>query len=273
MRPHQFEMEDFKRDDADIAPIVTADTVDAVLASGSIASTPRSAEAAPPVPGTAEAPGGRRKRRRRRRRRGQGQPGVPHPDAAGVAPARAEPRGDLPTSHASPPAGDQQAEPFEEEPVFSEGPEADEEETRVDPAPGSPGAAAAGQDRSGNAQAAQAPHHRRRRRRRRGRGRHRLQGPSQTGTPPSASMTEAPSQAARHANPASLEDRAAGPPGRQPASSASWGNVPPPIEPTTTGGSPPASAEEPDLSTGPGNEAPVGTAKPRRRWWRRSLRG
>src|SRR5438445_917025 len=41
MKPHQFEIEDFRREEAELTPMVTADTVDHALAAGTIPPTPR----------------------------------------------------------------------------------------------------------------------------------------------------------------------------------------------------------------------------------------
>src|SRR5207245_6454840 len=55
MKPHQFEIEEVRREESEIAPIVTADTVDDALAAGTIPPAPRQPEVqesvAPPAGG------------------------------------------------------------------------------------------------------------------------------------------------------------------------------------------------------------------------------
>jgi len=264
MKPHQFEIEDFRREEAELTPMVTADTVDEALVSGAIAPAPRPSEPlqAAPVAAAVEAQGGKRKRRRRRRRRGPGLPAGAPPGTPGTA---HEPRLLAAPAAPSSEGGD--------EPVFSEGPEADTREGPASPPrPGSEALSGPPQEGRavGSADAAQLPRRRRRRRRRRGRGRHAQHTPSAAGAQVSEPPAESPAPGAWRAPASSPVERSSHDDRSAPAS---WDGVPPAAGPAAASGRPPSAPDDSDLSSGPGNEAPRATEKPRRRWWRRSVRG
>ena len=281
MKPHQFEIEEVRREQAESTPMVTAETVDQALASGALVPTPRPAE--PPEAPVAQtvaaeaAAGGQRKRRRRRRRRGQGA-AVPGPHAPAGALERPEetiaPALDAAGGTAPAPAGP-------EIPDFSEGPDADDRTAAsiasartarpahhaAAPTGGGPAAGDAGEG----------PHRRRRRRRRRGRGRHGRSGAATGERPTGSGTTREPGQGSWRQEPASggegvpahgvaSERRPAwlGPAGSTPSES---GQATGPREESYPEGA------QVDLSIGPGNEAPASGEKPRRRWWRRSVKG
>ncbi|HEX9428489.1 MAG TPA: Rne/Rng family ribonuclease [Candidatus Polarisedimenticolia bacterium] len=282
MKPHQFEIEEVRREEQEITPMVTAETVDLALASGTLPIVPpRSSEprepspvSARPVPAGAEAANGGRKRRRRRRHRGgqRGQPGLPHEAAERSAPETG--------GAAAGATGGETGAEGAEAPVFSEGPEQDEPSpVQTHPAhqeaPPGPGAQGPGR---GEAEAGQAPH-RRRRRRRRGRGRHREQGPAQ-----SAQRSEGSPMSDASGSSGSSDDRGAAGNG----STGQRGGAA--LDPAPTWSRPVAAASTHDhfddrsgaSEPGAGSEAPAvegetaGASpggKPRRRWWRRPQRG
>ncbi len=284
MKPHQFEIEEVRREEQEITPMVTAETVDLALASGTLPPVPprpvepREAPQPAPrqLPATAEAAGGGRKRRRRRRHRGgqKGQQGVGGDTVAGSPP-------DAGAVSASPPGSEPVAESADG-PVFSEGPDADDD-SQMQPAPGHGEGGpllAAGQPGPNPSEAGQPPH-RRRRRHRRGRGRHGQRGPAPAGGVGQRKGSEA---SASSGSPGSSEDRDAM--GNGTAEDGDGGHpVPAPIwdrsVPTAatrgphkvrSGSSEPAAASD---SPGPGEgtgEVAAGE-KPRRRWWRRPQRG
>jgi ribonuclease E len=179
MKTSQFEIEEFRREETEVAAIVTADTVDEALAAGTLNIPPPVARpepespiarvaAASPEPAGASAPP-RGPRRRRRRRGGKGAPGGmsrdlgPRPEA----PLAASSAGD---GHAPSEGGDREDQ--DELPIFSEGPDGDAAAPRMtpedsDPRPALPLLAQVPTPEGG----LPSQQHRRRRRRRRGRGR------------------------------------------------------------------------------------------------------
>ncbi len=277
MKASQFEIEEMRREEAEVVPIVTADTVDEALASGTLQPVvARSTEVpevqAPPAP--KEAPreaveGAPRRRRRRRHRKAAGALPAVAPDA-GSPPARAATSVSARPESAPPGAPEPETLTLEGEdlPVFSEGP--------GDEASGPTGNAALGDPgrtlpRLAELPATEAEHlgpHRRRRRRRRRRGRggstgaHALPSGHQEGRPPSG-------HAWAGATPGATPPRDFSPPGGPPT--GGFQPVPPPI--TTAPSAHPAPPQSPggqetagDTSTG----SPSNT-KPKRRWWRRSF--
>jgi ribonuclease E len=272
MKPHQFEIEEVRRDEEEIAPMITADVVDMAVASVAQTTAPRVVEpsvaarpAATPPPA---APGKRKRRRRRRRGRGtaavmgENAPAGPH---HGPAEGQVE---------AAPSRGSDESEAGRsaaEGPVFSEGPD----DIDADAAP----AAASGEPRlphvadlplpSGTVQPA--GHRRRRRRRRRGRGRHARPGqpvaqdPEQGGSadgaprgdPARSSVAAASMESPQPAPPRWSVAERAGP------AAAEGEQRPRHAGPREEGDSPPAQGED--------QPGPAGEARPRRRWWRRKV--
>src|SRR4029077_13837803 len=162
-----------------VVPMVTADTVDKALVSGTLPPMPRPLETpdvpAPPQPPREAAEGPSRRRRRRRHRKTGGAMSAPPQDAV------LRPEGAMLTAPLSAGASDGRPGDQDEAPVYSEGPE-DEASLPVPPRAEAAGGPA--MPRFAELPVADAlqgaPHHRRRRRRRhRGRG-----GP---GTRPAAS--------------------------------------------------------------------------------------
>lgn len=268
MKTSQFEIEEMRREQVEIAPIVTADTVDEAMASGTLQPVTRpleTVEVATPKEAPREAKDGATRHRRRRRRRGGGPAISPGPETgqridgvAAAGPGTGSPA-DSDSSRAAPADG-------EEPPVFSEGPE---DESRPDNSLGADGGAGPALPRLADIPSSDrgpqgAHRRRRRRRRRRGRGgnlsagagsqpQHGPKSPSGdswSGAPPSGNGPTdfGPSRPARPYEPPSA------PP---PISVA-----PPDPEPT------PAREGRDDSSlTSSGSPEP----KPKRRWWRRSF--
>jgi ribonuclease E len=275
LKASQFEIEEIRREESEVAPVVTAETVDRAMAEGTIPPVIRPVEPPPepiavPPPsaeGRAAAVGeGPRRRRRRRGRRGRGD--RPGPDQAAGP-------GGVTEGRRPAPAGGHQDETIaaaggEERPVFSEGPE-DEVDGPGEELSGPPdtrgrdpqptGAETAG-GRPGDG-----PGGRRRRRRRRRRGPrpvaeggipagavHRHGAHRVTGTGPGPSGNGSPA-------------------GPEPPPPAAWAEAPP-LPPETHDRS--WSAPGPDSSEthapDPGGAAPDDATKPRRRWWRRPFR-
>ncbi len=270
MKASQFEIEEVRREEPEVVPMVTADTVDKALVSGTLQPVPRPLEtpesAAPPQPQREAAEGTSRRRRRRRHRKTGGAMTTPHQDAA------QRPEGDMATAPAppggapaSPGASDGRPGDQDESPVYSEGPE-DETRVRIPPrAEGVPGPA---MPRFADLPATEGlqgtPHRRRRRRRHRGRG-----GP---GTHAAASpQSEARSAFGNQRGGATQRGNGSADSARQEAS------APPRSEPAL---SPPAPRPPQEIDAGPppaGRAATEGVpadaqaeAKPKRRWWRRS---
>jgi ribonuclease E len=270
MKASQFEIEEIRREEAEVTPMVTADTVDQAMVSGTVPALPRPTEAQDPAPtpapvaAEARESGEVKRRRRRRHRRGrrtEGAPGSPAGMATGPA-LVAEGLGAAGSGTAV----------SEDRPVFSEGPGSDDasvadsrnppSEQGGGPLPESPDAGSGG--------AAGLPHRkRRRRRRRRGRGgRQPLPGlsPQAAGGAsrwggPTAAGPLAAGRGGPGETPAELAPpwhEAAHPPRVEelspPAYESSSGRVAADAQPS----SPPTDAEE---------------KKPKRRWWRRSFRG
>jgi ribonuclease E len=122
MKPDQFEIEEVRREEEEIGPVITADHVDQAMAEGIMAREARPAEPPAPPPAPPRAPAeepparGRRVRKRRRRRRGaEGEPGATaeHPAEAAAGEPAGSPGQQLPLP----------AEPDDTGPIFSEGPD------------------------------------------------------------------------------------------------------------------------------------------------------
>jgi len=270
LKASQFEIEEVRREETEITPVVTADTVDQALAAGTFQPPARPVvepqESAPakeaPREQTEPAPKGRR-RRRRRHGRGAGLP--PVSEAAGRADG-STPAPPIP-AHAAPSSDGVRDNDQNEAPVFSEGPEADEAGSRdlpgtlVSTGPSLPRLA----EVPGGAAAAQGAQHRRRRRRRR-RGRGGGAGLQAVASPQAPARGGAGRAGARvgfsiEAGPASREDRRADP---------GLSTAPVAVEfapPPETG----RAASPPDRAiSGRPPETPA-EPKPKRRWWRRSF--
>ena len=297
MKPHQFEIEEIKREEPEITPMVTADTVDEALASGALtlpppraleASRPAEAgEGAPVVP--IEAAGADKKPGRRRRRRGRGrgrgaEAGAPRQQGVAQQSGGSRGEGGRPSRREETPAasassGSQAASgAVSEPPIFSEGPEGDADDSPVAAtSPTPPGGSSplhlADLPLGENAQAG-APHRKRRRRRRR-RGCRGHAGPPLAGQ--AGGQVSEPSWQNRGeavGNSMGSEARASATPWsgstREPAAPPSRGGAgrysdPSGEEPAGPATAPPAAA---------GDAAAAGSEKkPRRRWWRRTLRG
>ncbi|HEU4402781.1 MAG TPA: Rne/Rng family ribonuclease [Candidatus Polarisedimenticolia bacterium] len=278
MKPHQFEMEEVRREEAEITPMVTAETVDQALASGAITLPPPRTEvpveAAPASSPQAVAGEGQPQGRRRRRRRGRGRgslSGVVGANAGAAAATHTSAAGE--PLHATATRDADLSAVDSDQPVFSEGPGSGEGEDRADePIPGRPP--------SGPplrvadlplADGAAAPHHKRRRRRRR---RGRRGQPSQPGASRAGMQVSEPRAAVGSAagGNGSSEQQSARP-------SVAWQGpsvAPPPIEagPRETRSAPAAPAAEGESATGAAVDGPAagGDRKPRRRWWRRSAK-
>jgi len=261
LKASQFEIEEIRREESEVAPVVTAETVDRAMAEGTIPPVIRPVEAPPepvaasPAPSEGQAGAAGEVRRRRRRRRGRrGRGGEAGAAIASGPGAGADGRSPNPSIGDS----DRQvtASGSEDRPVFSEGPEDEgsdreeaiagqQEETgqetavpRIDAAPGQP------DDGTGR-------HRRRRRRRRRGP----RPGPDRS-LPVGSSGNGSPAR-----------------PGPPPPET--WAEAPP-LPPETPGRSwsaaepEPAEARTPDAGGAPAT--PDEATKPRRRWWRRPFR-
>jgi ribonuclease E len=273
MKASQFEIEEVRREEPEVAPMVTADTVDEALVSGTLPPAPRPVEAqespTPLAPQREAGDGTTRRRRRRRRHKTGGATAASHPDSpmrpedTGVAAARSDgrPAGEDASDHAS---GDS-----EESPVFSEGPE---DETRVQggalqsdaPGPVMPRLAELPTTEGGPQVA---PHRRHRRRRRRGRGGN---AGTRPGGPPSHSADRSAfgnprgGRAPRGNGTTDFVPQEASAPPKSPP-------IPSPISTTPAQATDSATSRAGTSTTG---EPPVdaqGEAKPKRRWWRRSL--
>jgi hypothetical protein len=254
--------------------MVTADTVDQALVSGTLSPVPRppetveSAVQAGPQPQRDAAEGTSRRRRRRRHRKAGGAVTASPTDAAprseaAVAGAPVQPGG----STAFPTASDRLPGDQDEPPVYSEGPE---DEARGPNMPLAEGVGRPSLPRFADLPATEglqgAPHRRRRRRRRhRGRG-----GP---GTHPAASgQGEARSGLGNQRGGALRGGNGSASPVREEAPAHL------PSEPTLSP-PPPRSPREFDVEPPPAaqaatEEVPSDTqaeAKPKRRWWRRSF--
>jgi ribonuclease E len=283
MKVDQFEIEEIRREEPEVTPMVTADAVDEAMADGTFTPPPLQAplvvvevaregrpgrepregrpprEARPPRE-PREARDGReagavRGRRRRRRRRGGAETPIASPGGTAAASTPAES-----------PAADYASADL---PVFVEGPDSASEEVGPESArsPAEPGASAAEGERQG----------RRRRRRRRGRGRNR----GQEGAAAGQAGPE-PAPGAREERPRFHEPHA----GRHGGSTPSVAPAAPRLaEPSSTEGGPfnrrPEERTMPvaPLAEGPGGEPGTGTAadqasdRPKRRWWRRAFKG
>jgi len=273
MKTSQFEIEEMRREETEVAPIVTADTVDAALASGTLQPVARPVEALEmPVPKEAPrevAEGAPHRRRRRRRRKGGGLMTTAASDAGSrperaAAAGRARPEGISGGETES----ESSLEDLEELPVFSEGPE---DEAQVERAAGTGSGAAPVLPRLAELPATEggAPGaHRRRRRRRRRRGRGGSPGahvapPPQHGTrPPSGEPWVG---AAPYGNgPADLRSS-------KPVPAHAIESTPPPItvSPSDEAATRSARAGEEHTEDTPSNSP--SDPKPKRRWWRRSF--
>ncbi len=280
MKPHQFEIEEVRREQAEITPMVTAETVDQALASGALVPTPRPTEPpeAPAVQTVAAeaAAGGKRKRRRRRGRRGQGAP-VSGPHAPAGAPKRPE-ETILPGLEAA--GGSMPPVAGPEIPDFSEGPDADDRtavsSTSARMARPTHHAAAPTGGGPAAGEAGEGSRRRRRRRRRRGRGRHGRSGAATGEGPTGSGTTREPGQGSWRQEPASsgevLPPHAAASE-RRPAWLGPGGTPSEAGQATGPREEGYPEGAQVDLSIGPGNEAPAPGEKPRRRWWRRSVKG
>ena len=263
MKTSQFEIEEFRREETEIVPIVTADTVDEALAAGTFVPPVRPREPQPQdipapkaaLPEPAEA-SSRGPRRRRRRRGGKGTPGGisrdtgPRPDASFAVSASS---GDGRESQGGGGAEDQ-----DEAPIFSEGPDGDAPRTPAftsDSGPILPLLAQLPAPEGG----LQSPHHRRRRRRRRrGRG----SGPGGSPRPSDmASDNRSTEHVTRVAGPSGTPRETMPRPEPLPAppaystAHADQSRVAPVAQQADTGAK---SQEEP---------------KPKRHWWRRTFGG
>jgi ribonuclease E len=296
MKAHQFEIEESRREEPEITAIVTAETVDQALASGALVPPPprtleagavraaeSSGQASARAPGAASSSaeaaslaGGKKRRRRRRRRGGQGA-GLPKGDStvsAGRSPDAVP--ADATGLHDGQGGG-------EEMPVFSEGPDADRIELAAsdDPQPASPPTSRSPASLPGGspqAEGAQGGHRRRRRRRRRGRGRGDQAGlAGQPGGRVSEGGARPPyGESAQGSRPSTM-GASSGSSSSVETARPSWSGPDSalPLQDRGAGqATPTAPAEPEDLSVGPGNEASTPSSeKPRRRWWRRSVRG
>jgi len=272
LKASQFEIEEVRREETEIAPVVTADTVDEALAAGSLQPPARPAaepqEAAPPKEAPQEAAEPVVKgRRRRRRRRGRDTGVLPGTEPA----ARADDSTELPSTpatagRASGAHAETRGEEQDEPPAFSEGPEADDAH-----APGSIAATAiAGpllprlSEIPGAAGVVQGAHRRRRRRRRRrGRGGGMgLQDVASSRPPARGSGAWAVQDARRNEARQAPTHGPVSAPGPAPVTPSVYSG--PPAEPARP--SPPS-----DLAVAEGPSQAPGEPKPKRRWWRRSF--
>jgi len=261
MKASQFEIEEMRREHTEVAPIVTADTVDEALVSGVREAVARPVEAVD-VPAPKEAPreavNAGPRHRRRRRRKGSGPMVAAAPDPALRPELAAAPRSESASggeTESGPPLDDR-----EEPPAFSQGP--DDEASNA--------GASVTDDRTGPVlpRLAELPaterglqngqRRRRRRRRRRGRG----------GSPGAQAVL--PSDSAR----AGATPRGNGPTthgsSRQTTHQESYPTSPSiAVKPSPEPAPPPSHSGED--SGGDPSTAPSSEAKPRRRWWRRSF--
>ncbi len=263
LKASQFEIEEIRREESEVAPVVTAETVDRAMAEGTLPPIIRLVEAptepVSPSPVTAEGPApatadATRRRRRRRGRRGRGEAGgarVPGQRSAGSE-GRTRPSTDALRTQAANTGVDDQ-------PVFSEGPDdeaSDQGEVNSGPADerGAEGRVSAAGGGPGSTGDLTGP---RRRRRHRGR-RHRpgAEGPAPRGAD----------------RPSGNGSQGAQDPPPHPA----WAEAPPlpPEAPArrSWSASEPAQAEAPAQGTSGTPAAPDEASKPRRRWWRRPFR-
>jgi ribonuclease E len=268
MKTSQFEIEEFRREETEVVPIVTADTVDEALAAGTLQPAARPAEpqeAAPARPATPEPAEAlpRGHRRRRRRRGGKGT------SAAAPHEAGARPEETFAVSATPPRDGRSRAaqaggtlEGQDEPPVFSEGPEADEGGSsraavaREDSGPSLPLLAEIPSPEGG----LQASHRRRRRRRRRGRG----AGPGGQALP-----SDRPA-GGRRTEPGTRGAVAASASPREPVPAPKLPPVPPPgySVPSREQNRPAPASEQAE----PGGKTQE-ESKPKRHWWRRTFGG
>ena len=119
MKPDQFEIEEVRREEEEIAPVVTADHVDQAIAEGTISRDTRPAESPKPKRTAGEESTTRTKRVRKRRRRRRTTEGEAETAAATGEEAAA-------TGEQAATSDDQPASPAETDesvPVFSEGPD------------------------------------------------------------------------------------------------------------------------------------------------------
>jgi ribonuclease E len=279
MKVDQFEIEEVrKEEEPGVAPIVTADTVDQAIASGTVPAAVRPVAVVREAPPAAETmPAGGKKRRRRRRRRGRG-PGAETGGARETvvtADRDAEPG---PAAAVSPSGTVGAPGPEAESPVFSQGP-GDEI------AGAAPGAAAGAAevrmprvaDLPGNP-SSQEGQHRRRRRRRRRRGRGGRPGEVQPGVFRASEPAPAQTSAGRWAEPLAAGGSRS-PAGRdRTAPRENWAPDAGLAARDATLESPaPARAGAAGSDAQAGGAGPATATdeekKPKRRWWRRSLKG
>ena len=261
MKVDQFEVEEIRREVPDTAPMVSADVVDQAVAEGAFTPLTPPEPAPLPAQGTpaaATAPGDAGRHRRRRRRRGRGR-GHGQEAASETLPApqphqrRGRPAEGRHHSHQAHQAPHAPAPPADsvDQPVFSEGPDA--EALAPQPAAAADQQAAAPSDRNQEGR-------RRRRRRRGGRGRRHGQGaPDRPAGAPHGSEgheTHAPG------GPAPGEGFAADAPRPEPPSR--------PRHHESHHVSEPHHQPEPAAAnlSGGGEGSP-----PKRRWWRRAFKG
>jgi ribonuclease E len=270
MKASQFEIEEVRREEPEIVPMVTADTVDRALVSGTLTPAPRPVEAtepaAAPPPSRESTDATGRRRRRRRRRPSGGAEVVPHaPPGTPLQPESSSLHASVPPGAEPAPASS--ASDREDLPVYSEGPE-DDAGGRDQQRPGEkPGPMLPRVAELPLMDAVQGAPHRRRRRRRRRRGRGGAAAHpavrQQPDVRPALRGQEDPD--ARGAN--GSADHAPGgasSPAVPPIASSSFTAAP------ETSARPPSRTDEP----GPANAAPVVAEtepKPKRRWWRRSF--
>jgi ribonuclease E len=254
LKPHQFEIEEVAREqEEETVPVVTAETVDQAIASGSVTSEPRTEAPAD----SATRPSSGKKRRRRRRKRTPRQDMDAAQDAQAGAPASEEES----TPDSLPDRPPTATAIWDaEEPEFSEGPVGDSAggmEARAEDAGAS--------DVNGNREAAPVsagdkprPKRRRRRRRRGGRG-------SREGRQPGAA------DATRHARPHRRSSSAPSAP--TPVLVAEDGRR---LDRGGAARETPARPAEPAASSSmheaPPPEAAQGEQKPKRRWWHRAFK-
>ena len=249
MKVDQFEIEEIRREEPEIVPMVTADSVDQALAEGAFTQplTPPPAPFVAPPSGHAAEEQPRRGRRRRRRRRG-GEAGANRASAAPGAPG-------VSTSS--------EAHETADLPAFSEGPESQEDDRE----PG-PRAEASPQPQAREGDPAR-PH--RRRRRRRGRGRHRGAGdaPADGQRAQGAPTSTSEPRVGWESQPSRRDE------GRsQPLDGPRGGESLPRVAEAARGGGIAPGAPAPAAhATAGAAAAPGDDSKPRRRWWRRAFKG
>ncbi len=252
MKSHEFEIAEIRREEIEIAPIVTAEEVDQAMADGTLVPPPpRPPEASLPATTIVEASPAKRKRGRRRRRHGRGQ---------GAEDGAARPEDRPEAEHAASAAlSDPDA------PVFSEGPEGEDGPAWPAADFGAPAPDAREREtRSGNGEApapagraGQQPGQRppRRRRRRRGRG-----GAGQ----PRPGATSQDSRPRGGSPQVVLHDE-----GRPPLPRVASSEQAPAY--MGSGGSRDKAPAQPPAESAASGDAE--DKKPKRRWWRRALRG